>query len=282
MWTDDGCFNVEGGCYAKCAGLSAATEPEIYGAVRFGSVVENVAFDEGTHEVDYEDTSITENTRCAYPLQYIPNAKLPALGGHPKNVILLTCDGYGVLPPVSRLSKEQVIYHFLAGYTSKMAGTEVGITKPTAAFSSCYGEPFLVWHPAKYAHMLADRLEHHNACAWLVNTGWIGGAGSDGRRCPLKYTRAIVTAIHNGELRDAQYVENPIFKLKFPKEVTNVPSEILCPATNWKDPAEYEKTALGLATLFKENFEKYADMVGPEIVAAGPITGNPYPVPLQA
>jgi len=179
---------------------------------------------------------------------------------------------------VSKLTKEQVIYHFLAGYTSKMAGTEVGITKPTAAFSSCYGEPFLVWHPAKYAHMLADRLEHHAACAWLINTGWIGGSGSDGRRCPLKYTRAIVSAIHSGELREAQYEENAIFKLKFPKQCTGVPAEILKPSSSWDDKAQYESTAIGLAKLFRKNFEKYVDKVGPEIVAAGPIAGNAYPV----
>ena len=198
VWTDEGVFNVEGGCYAKCVALSAEGEPEIFNAVRFGAVVENVIFDSENREIDFNDISITENTRCAYPLQYIPNAKLPAVSGHPNNIILLTCDGFGVLPPVSRLTQDQVIYHFIAGYTSKMAGTEEGITKPVAAFSSCYGEPFLVWHPVKYATMLAERLTQHNATAWLLNTGWVGGA--KGKRCPLKYTRAIVDAIHSGEL----------------------------------------------------------------------------------
>jgi len=172
VWTDEGVFNVEGGCYAKCIALSEENEPDIFRAIRFGAVVENVVFDEVKREIDYDDISITENTRCAYPLDYIPNAKLPAVGQHPNHVILLTCDGYGVLPPVSKLNKKQVIYHFISGYTSKMAGTEEGITKPVAAFSACYGEPFLVWHPVKYATMLAERLEQHDASAWLLNTGY--------------------------------------------------------------------------------------------------------------
>ncbi len=268
VWTDEGVFNVEGGCYAKCIGLAEETEPEIYRAIRFGAVVENVIFDEATRSVDYDDISLTENTRCAYPLEYIPNAKLPAVGRHPKHVILLTCDGYGVLPPVSKLSKAQVIYHFISGYTSKMAGTEEGVTKPIAAFSACYGEPFLVWHPVKYATMLAERLEQHQATAWLLNTGWVGGA--KGKRCPLKYTRAIVDAIHSGELGAAPYVTDPTFRLSYPTQCPNVPDHMLDPSTAWDDRTEFEATQAELAELFEKNFAKYASMATPEVIAQGP------------
>jgi len=275
VWTDTGVFNVEGGCYAKCIALTEENEPDIYRAIRFGAVVENVIFDDESREIDYDDISITENTRCSYPLEFISNAKLPALGGHPNNVILLTCDGYGVLPPVSRLSKEQVIYHFISGYTSKMAGTEEGITKPVAAFSACYGEPFLVWHPVKYATMLAEKLLQHNATAWLLNTGWVGGA--KGKRCPLKYTRAIVDAIHSGELLDAQYKTDPVFRLSFPMSCPNVPSALLDPSSSWADQDEFKRTQGDLAALFETNFAKYAAQATPEVIAQGP--GNlAYPV----
>jgi len=278
VWTDEGVFNVEGGCYAKCVNLSEAGEPEIFRAIRFGAVVENVIFDASDREIDYENVSITENTRCAYPLEYIPNAKLPAVAKHPNNIILLTCDGFGVLPPVSRLTKEQVIYHFISGYTSKMAGTEEGITKPVATFSSCYGEPFLVWHPIKYATMLAEKLEQHNANAWLLNTGWVGGA--KGRRCPLKYTRAMVDAIHSGDLAKAELKTDPVFRLKYPASCPNVPSELLDPSSSWQDKAEFASTQAELATLFKKNFDKYADRAKPEVIACGPAQ-PPYPVDLH-
>ena len=275
VWTEEGVFNVEGGCYAKCIGLSEGSEPEIYRAIRFGSVVENVIMDDTSRSVDYDDVSITENTRCAYPLEYIPNAKLPALGAHPNHVILLTCDGFGVLPPVSRLSKAQVIYHFISGYTSKMAGTEEGITKPVAAFSACYGEPFLVWHPMKYATMLAERLEKHEATAWLLNTGWVGGA--KGRRCPLKYTRAIVDAIHSGELSKAEYAVDPVFRLSYPTSCPNVPAELLDPSASWSDKKSFLETQSELAGLFQTNFGKYASQATPEVIAQGP--GKPaYPI----
>jgi len=275
VWTEKGVFNVEGGCYAKCIGLSEATEPEIYRAIRFGSVVENVIIDDESREVDYDDISITENTRCAYPLEFIPNAKLPALGTHPTNVILLTCDGYGVLPPVSKLTKAQVIYHFISGYTSKMAGTEQGITKPVAAFSACYGEPFLVWHPVKYAVMLAEKLEQHSATAWLLNTGWVGGA--KGKRCPLKHTRAIVDAIHSGELAKAECAVDPIFRLSYPKSCPHVPAELLDPSASWADKAEFASTQAELAKLFQANFAKYASQATAEVIAQGP--GEPaYPI----
>jgi len=268
VWTDTGVFNVEGGCYAKCVALSEASEPDIFRAIRFGAVVENVALDRMSRSVDYDDVSITENTRCAYPLEFIPNAKLPAVGGHPTHVILLTCDGFGVLPPVSRLSKEQVIYHFISGYTSKMAGTEQGITKPVAAFSACYGEPFLVWHPVKYATMLAQKLQQHDAKAWLLNTGWVGGA--KGQRCPLKYTRAIVDAIHSGALNDTEYACDPTFGLQYPKHCPGVPDEILDPSRSWADKTEFTSTQRELAVLFEANFAKYADQATPEVIAQGP------------
>jgi len=268
IWTADGVFNVEGGCYAKCIGLSESSEPEIYRAIRFGAVVENVVFDAESRGVDYDDISITENTRCAYPLEYIPNAKLPATGRHPSHVILLTCDGFGVLPPVSRLTSAQVVYHFISGYTSKMAGTEEGITKPVAAFSACYGEPFLVWHPVKYANMLAQKLEDHQASAWLLNTGWVGGA--KGRRCPLKYTRAIVDAIHAGQLDDVPYTTDPTFRLCYPTCCPGVPDEILDPSRSWANRAEFEATQAELATLFQANFAKYASMTTAEVIAQGP------------
>jgi len=275
VWTAEGVFNVEGGCYAKCIGLTEASEPEIYRAIRFGAVVENVIIDGASHAVDYNDISITENTRCAYPLEFIPNAKLPAIGKHPNHVILLTCDGYGVLPPVSKLSKAQVIYHFISGYTSKMAGTEEGVTKPVAAFSACYGEPFLVWHPIKYANMLVERLEEHGGEAWLLNTGWVGGA--KGRRCPLKYTRAIVDAIHSGALAKAAYAVDPVFRLAYPTSCPHVPAEILDPSASWADKDEYAETQANLAQLFQANFAKYAAQATAEVLAQGP--GEPaYPV----
>jgi len=275
VWTAEGVFNVEGGCYAKCIALTEATEPEIYRAIRFGSVVENVVMDDESRAVDYDDISITENTRCAYPLESIPNAKLPAVGSHPKHVILLTCDGYGVLPPVSKLSKAQVIYHFISGYTSKMAGTEQGITKPVAAFSACYGEPFLVWHPIKYATMLAEKLEKHEATAWLLNTGWVGGA--KGKRCPLKYTRAIVDAIHSGELAKAEYAIDPTFRLSYPTSCPNVPSSLLDPSSSWDDRNEFAATQGELSKLFQSNFAKYASQASAEVIAQGP--GEPaYPI----
>ena len=270
-----GVFNVEGGCYAKCVALSAEGEPEIFNAIRFGAVVENVIFDTENREIDFDDVSITENTRCAYPLQYIPNAKLPAVSGHPNNIILLTCDGFGVLPPVSRLTQDQVIYHFIAGYTSKMAGTEEGITKPVAAFSACYGEPFLVWHPVKYATMLAEKLEQHDATAWLLNTGWVGGA--KGKRCPLKHTRAIVDAIHSGELNKVEFAVDPVFRLSYPTSCPNVPSALLDPSSSWADKKEFSSVQNELAELFTVNFAKYASQATAEVIAQGP--GTPaYPV----
>ncbi|KAF9348747.1 Protein kinase C-like 1 [Mortierella sp. AD094] len=272
-WSDTGVFNIEGGCYAKCIDLSAEKEPEIFGAIRFGSVLENVVLDEDTRMVDYNDCSLTENTRCAYPIEYIPNALIPCISsGHPSNIIMLTCDAFGVLPPVSKLTSAQAMYHFISGFTAKMAGTEEGVTEPEATFSACFGQPFLVLHPTKYATMLAQKIEQHKADVWLINTGWTGGAyGKTGQRIALKYSRGIIDTIHSGELKKAQYQTYPIFDLQIPTEIPGIPSDVLNPAKAWKgSPAEYEQTVKRLAQLFKENFTKYQDQATPEIIAAGP------------
>jgi len=271
-WSDNGIFNIEGGCYAKCIDLSADKEPEIFNAIRFGSVLENVVLDTNTRVVDYANASLTENTRCAYPIEFIPNAKIPCLGPHPSNIIMLTCDAFGVLPPVAKLSPEQAMYHFISGYTAKIAGTEEGVTEPQATFSSCFGAPFLVWHPVKYASMLADKMKGHKADAWLINTGWNGGAYGVGKRISLKYSRAIIDAIHNGELAKAAFTTYPIFGLSIPTACPGVPSEILNPAKTWTGTAEsYTATLNKLAKLFNDNFRAYEDKASKEVVAAGPV-----------
>ncbi len=274
-WTDDGVFNIEGGCYAKCIDLSREKEPEIYDAIRFGTVLENTIHDPVTREVDYADKSITENTRASYPVEFIPNAKIPGLAKHPDNIVFLACDAFGVLPPVSRLTPEQAMYHFISGYTAKVAGTEVGIKEPKVAFSACFGDVFLVWHPTRYAEMLAEKMKAHGSQAWLVNTGWSGGAYGTGSRMNLRYTRAIVDAIHSGDLLKAPTVEDPIFGLSVPTTCPGVPEEILIPKNTWDDPEDYERTARKLAGLFHENFAKYADAASEEIRAAGPKVGVP-------
>lgn len=272
-WSDDGVFNIEGGCYAKCIDLSRGKEPEIFNAIRFGSVLENVVYDPKTRVVDYSDSTVTENTRCAYPIDYIPSAKIPCLANkHPKNIILLTCDASGVLPPVSKLSPEQVMYHFISGYTSKMAGTEQGVTEPEPTFSSCFGQPFLALHPIRYAKMLASKMSEHKADAWLINTGWTGSSYvSGGERCPLKYTRAILDAIHDGSLAEESYESLPVFNLQVPTHVNNVPSELLNPARNWSQGEAKYVTAVGkLAGLFIENFKTYQDRATSDVLAASP------------
>ena len=269
-WTSDGVFNIEGGCYAKAIDLSAEKEPEIYGAIKFGTVLENVVYDERTHSVDYTDVSITQNTRASYPIEYIPNAKIPCVGGHPKNIILLTADAFGVLPPVSKLTPEQTMYHFISGYTAKVAGTEVGITEPQATFSACFGAAFMVWHPSKYAELLAEKMKRHGATAWLVNTGWTGGAYGSGSRIILKYTRAIINAIHDGSLDNVDYVTDPIFGLAIPTSCPNVPSELLFPKNTWDHGEAYDKQARKLADLFIKNFEKYKEGSSEAIIKAGP------------
>ncbi len=256
-WTDEGVFNIEGGCYAKAIDLSAENEPEIYGAIKFGTVLENVVYDEHTHEVDFSDVSITQNTRASYPIEFIPNAKIPCVGRHPKNIILLTCDAFGVLPPVSKLTSNQAMYHFISGYTAKVAGTEVGVTEPEATFSACFGAAFMVWHPSKYAQLLAQKMERHGAKAWLVNTGWTGGAYGVGSRIKLKYTRAIIDAIHDGALDHVKYVTDSRFGLAVPTSCPNVPSQILTPKDTWADGDAYDAQAHKLASLFTSNFEQY-------------------------
>lgn len=269
-WSGSGIFNIEGGCYAKVIDLSAEAEPDIYQALRFGAVLENVVFDHESRKVDYSDTSITQNTRGSYPIEYIANAKIPCVGGHPKNVIMLTCDAFGVLPPVSKLDTAQAMYHFISGYTAKVAGTEMGVNEPEATFSPCFGGPFLVWHPAKYAEMLAEKLRLYGAQTWLVNTGWSGGAYGVGRRMKLSYTRAIVDAIHTGALQNVATVQDPIFGFEIPTECPNVPTELLQPRNTWADKHAYDATAKKLAQLFQKNFATYADGTNEETRKAGP------------
>ena len=269
-WSDEGIFNIEGGCYAKCIDLSAESEPEIYNAIRFGTVLENAVYDDRNRAVDYHDSSITENTRASYPIEFIDNAKIPCVGGHPKNIIFLTCDAFGVLPPVSRLTPEQAMYHFISGYTAKVAGTEVGVTEPKPDFSACFGAAFLVWHPTKYAHLLAEKMRKHGTQAWLVNTGWSGGPYGVGKRMSIKHTRAIIDAIHSGELADCSTTEDSLFGLHIPSHCAGVPAEVLIPKNTWADKNAYDETASKLAQLFYENFEQYADAEGEKIRAAGP------------
>ncbi|HUH02576.1 MAG TPA: phosphoenolpyruvate carboxykinase (ATP) [Kofleriaceae bacterium] len=269
-WSDDGVFNIEGGCYAKVIDLSEAAEPDIYRAIRFGSVLENVEFDPVTHAVNYGSTAITENTRGSYPIEYIDNAKIPCVSNHANNVIFLTCDAFGVLPPVSKLTPAQAMYHFISGYTAKVAGTEMGVTEPEATFSPCFGGPFLVWHPTKYAELLAEKLHAHRAQTWLVNTGWSGGAFGVGKRMKLAYTRAIVDAIHSGALDKVETVADETFGVAVPTSCPGVPSELLAPRNTWTDTKAYEDTARKLAFLFRENFKKYEDAASEQIRGAGP------------
>jgi phosphoenolpyruvate carboxykinase (ATP) len=269
-WSDHGIYNIEGGCYAKAIDLTPEAEPEIFQALRFGAVLENVVYDPDTHHVDFHDTSITQNTRGAYPIEFIHNAKIPCVAGHPTDVIFLTCDAFGVLPPVSKLTPAQAMYHFISGYTAKVAGTEMGVTEPQATFSPCFGGPFLVWHPSKYAELLAQKMQQHQANAWLVNTGWSGGAYGVGARMKLKLTRAIINAIHSGELAQAEFVIDPIFGVQVPQSCHGVPANILMPREAWHDKASYEATARKLAKLFIDNFTKYADGSVADVRAAGP------------
>eukprot|EP00897_Mesotaenium_endlicherianum_P006215 jgi/Mesen1/5621/ME000282S04780 len=258
-WTNNGVSNIEGGCYAKCIDLSAEREPDIFNAIKFGTVVENVVFEEHTREIDFYDKSVTENTRAAYPIEFIPNARIPCVGPHPKNVILLACDAFGVLPPVSKLTLPQTMYHFISGYTALVAGTEDGIKEPQATFSACFGAAFIMWHPTKYAGMLAQKMQEHGATAWLVNTGWYGGSYGTGQRMKLRHTRRIIDAIHDGSLLQAEYTTTPIFNLHVPVEVPDVPSELLQPQNLWADKASYNSTLSKLAGLFISNFEKFTE-----------------------
>ncbi|KZV46383.1 phosphoenolpyruvate carboxykinase [Dorcoceras hygrometricum] len=276
-WSESGVSNIEGGCYAKCIDLSREKEPDIWNAIKFGTVVENVVFDEHTREVDYTDKSVTENTRAAYPIEYIPNAKIPCVGPHPKNVILLACDAFGVLPPVSKLTLAQTMYHFISGYTAVMAGTVDGIKEPTATFSACFGAAFIMFHPTKYAAMLAEKMQKHGATGWLVNTGWSGGSYETGSRIKLAYTRKIIDAIHSGVLLEANYTKTEVFGFEIPTEIEGVPSEILDPVNTWSDKNAHQETLLKLGGLFKKNFEVFLNHnigtdnnLTQEILEAGP------------
>ena len=269
-WSDSGIFNIEGGCYAKAIDLAPETEPDIFQALRFGSVLENVVYDEDSHHVDFHDTSITQNTRGAYPIDFISNAKIPCVAGHPSDVIFLTCDAFGILPPVSRLSPAQAMYHFISGYTAKVAGTEMGVTEPQATFSPCFGGPFLVWHPMKYAGLLAEKIRRHKVHVWLVNTGWSGGSYGIGKRMKLPITRAIIDAIHSGDLQTAPAAADDVFGLDAITACPGVPAEVLVPRNTWADKAAYDVTARKLAGLFAHNFRQYLESVTSEVAMAGP------------
>lgn len=255
-WSNEGVFNFEGGCYAKCANLSEEKEPEIYNAIRYGSVLENVVLNE-KNEPLYYDLSVTENTRTAYPISNIPNSKEETFAGHPNTIFFLTADASGTLPPISKLTKEQAMYHFLSGYTSKLAGTERGITSPQSTFSTCFGEPFFPLSPLTYANMLGDKMEGHDVDIFLINTGWIGGKYGTGERISLSLTRRMIQAAMNGELKETETVQENIFGLHIPKEIEGIPSHVLFPRQNWNDEKEYEKTARELAVQFKENIRRY-------------------------
>ena len=272
-WSDRGVFNFEGGCYAKTIRLSRVSEPEIYAAThRFGTILENVILDDETREIDFDDASITENTRASYPIHFIPNAVVPGQGGHPRDVVFLAADAFGVLPPISRLTPEQAMYHFLSGYTAKVAGTERGVTEPIATFSACFGGPFLPRHPVVYAEMLGARLREGGASVWLVNTGWTGGAYGSGHRMKLQYTRAMVRAALAGRLDEVDTKPEPVFGLRVPVGVPDVPTECLLPRETWPDGAAYDSKARELAGMFRDNFVRYADKVGGRVAAAGPRT----------
>lgn len=271
-WADNSVFNFEGGCYAKCIDLSAEKEPQIFAAIKPGALLENTRFYPGTTTVDYTNATVTENTRAAYPIDFITNAKEPSYGGQPQNIFFLTCDAFGILPPISKLTKSQAMYHFISGYTAKVAGTEVGVTEPQTTFSACFGRVFLPLHPAKYAELLGQKLEanpHINV--WLINTGWSGGSYGVGSRMKLSYTRAMITAAMNGQLNNVAFDAHPTFGVLIPKEVPNVPSEILNPRDTWADKEAYDKKANELAQLFVKNFAKYADKASEEIRSAAPV-----------
>lgn len=269
-WSDSGIFNIEGGCYAKAVYLTREAEPQIFDALRFGAVLENVVYDEAHHHVDFANTTITENTRGAFPIDFLPNAKIPCCAGHPSHVIFLTCDAFGVLPPVSRLTPEQAEYHFISGYTAKVAGTEVGVTEPSATFSPCFGGPFLVWHPGKYAELLSSRIRQHGAQVWLINTGWTGGPYGVGSRMKLSHTRAMIDAIYSGELAKAPVQRDPVFGFDIVTHCPNVPAGVLLPRTTWKSGDAYDQAARKLAELFQKNFTNYASGVTEAVRQAGP------------
>jgi phosphoenolpyruvate carboxykinase (ATP) len=270
-WSDEGVFNFEGGCYAKVIRLSPEGEPEIYQTTRhFGTVLENVAIDTRTRHVNLDDASLTENTRAAYPITQIPNMTLSGRGGHPKHIIMLTCDAFGVLPPLARLTPQQAMYYFLSGYTAKVAGTEAGVTKPEATFSACFGAPFMALPPLTYAQLLGERIAKHNVAVWLINTGWSGGPSGQGQRIELSFTRAMVKAVLSGALTDAPMQADSIFGIRVPLSCPDVPAEILEPRKTWKDPGAYDQKARELARMFESNFKENASDAPDEVRQAGP------------
>lgn len=270
-WSENDVFNFEGGCYAKCVNLTEEKEPQIWSAIKSGALVENVRFIPGTNTVDYDDISVTENTRAAYPIDYIDNIAKPSVGAAPKNIFFLTADAFGVLPPISKLTPGQAMYHFISGYTAKVAGTEAGVTEPQATFSACFGQAFLPLHPTVYAKMLGSKLTAHpNINVWLVNTGWSGGAYGTGSRMKLSYTRAMITAALEGKLNEVHYINHPVFGVAMPESCPNVPSELLNPRNTWADGTAYDAQCEKLAQLFNENFTKFADHATDEMKAAAP------------
>ncbi len=269
-WSEDSVFNFEGGCYAKCIDLSAEKEPEIYAAIKHGAILENINFKPGTREPDFEDSSITQNTRVSYPIYHISNALPQSKAGHPKNIFFLTCDAFGVLPPISKLTPGQAMYHFISGYTAKVAGTEVGVKDPEMTFSACFGAPFLPLHPTAYAKMLGQKMQDHNVNVWLVNTGWTGGEFGVGQRMSLKYTRAMITAALEGRLDNMDYTEHPVFGVAMPNGCPNVPDSVLNPKGTWSDPVAYDNKANFLAKAFRDNFKQFEDKASEETLAAAP------------
>ena len=271
-WSDHGVFNFEGGCYAKVIRLSPESEPEIYETTRrFGTILENVTINNRTRRIDLNDSSLTENTRAAYPIPHIPNITRAGMGGHPKNIIMLTCDAFGVLPPIARLTREQAMYHFLAGYTAKVAGTEAGVNEPQATFSPCFGAPFMALPPSTYAQLLGEKIKKHNVAVWLVNTGWSGGPYGEGQRIKLALTRAMVRAVLSGQLSDVQTQPDPTFGVHIPVAVPDVPIEVLDPRKTWKSQGAYDRKARELAGMFAANFEENAGDAPAQISEAGPI-----------
>lgn len=269
-WSADSVFNFEGGCYAKCIDLSAEKEPEIFGAIKFGALLENTNYFENSRQVDYNNVKKTENTRVAYPINYIENSVEPSIGGIPQNIFFLTCDAFGVLPPISKLTKEQAMYHFISGYTAKVAGTEMGITEPQVTFSACFGKAFLPLHPTKYAELLGKKLTQNKVNVWLVNTGWIGGPYGVGSRIKLKFTRALINAAIEGLLDEVDYKTTPVFGLHTPVSCPDVPSEILFPRNAWENQNEFDAKANELAERFVRNFEQFSNFASEAILNAAP------------
>jgi phosphoenolpyruvate carboxykinase (ATP) len=274
-WGDEGIFNLEGGCYAKVIKLSEEKEPLIFDTTRrFGTILENVGVSFPDRQLDLDDDSLTENTRAAYPVTHIPNALYPGIAGHPKNIIMLTADAFGVLPPVSKLTPDQAMYHFISGYTAKVAGTEAGVTEPQATFSTCFGAPFMTLQPGVYDVLLGDKIRKHDVNCWLINTGWTGGPYGVGTRMDIDHTRAMLNAALSGALDEVPMQEDPIFRVLVPESCPNVPSEVLRPENTWDDKSAYEEKAMELAAAFTKNFEKFSDMVADDIRKAGPVSGK--------